>query len=112
MMNKTIDLLSEKFEKQIVDTWELWAGLERLRSKYERLKSAKTEKLIVQFNKVCMDMKAIVSKIEALWRPHRRTLGICKKCSGTRMLVAVGKKRGVGCLNGECYHVEFVKKVS
>lgn len=106
------DKIVEKFTKQGMKTLELWDKYEALRLKYWEAKKiiADGPRAISRFNKICETMQKIQAKIERLWKPHRRVVGVCTKCGGTRMPAVKGKKTGLGCFNSDCYHFELIEK--
>lgn len=112
-MNKSrYEQILEQFRKEGAKTLKLWADYEALRQKYwqafQHLSGG--PKAVDRFNKICETMQKIQAKIELLWKPHRRVVGTCKKCGGTRMPAVKGRKNGLGCFNSECYHFELVEK--
>lgn len=110
MDKRKFDRLIQKFQKQMSDTQGFWKGMESLLPQYEKLKTAQDPKSIRKVAQLCEKMQAIQAKVENLWKPYRRSVGACTKCGGTRMPAVMGKRKGLGCFNSNCYHFEVIKK--
>jgi hypothetical protein len=107
-MKKSINALVRKFDREMRLTHKLWAEFEELRPQYEALK--RSRKMIDKFSKISVAMQVIEMKIEKLWKPHSKVIGVCTKCGGTRMPAVMGRKQGLGCFTSGCHHFEVMKK--
>lgn len=78
-----------------------------LGSKYEALRNKLVLKPDGSYGppEVVEEMKAIESKKEAIWRPHRTLVGPCLECNGTREPGTMDKGYGFGCIR--CHDFEL-----
>lgn len=109
-MNNSFGGLIRKFDRALRLTHKLWSEYEYLRPQYEALKKSRSLKTIDKFSRISVAMQVIEMKLEKLWRPHRKAVGVCMKCGVTRIPAVMGRKSGFGCLNGACQYFEAVKK--
>jgi hypothetical protein len=109
-MKNSFDAIIRKFGREMRLTHKLWAEYEGLRPQYEALKKYRSGKTLDKFSRVSVAMQVIEMKIEKIWKPHSKTIGVCTKCAGTRMPAVMGKKKGLGCFNSACHHFEVMTK--
>lgn len=109
-MKKWLAALTRKFDREMRLTWKLWVEYEELRPQYEALKKSRSPKTIDKFCRISVAMQVIEMKVEKLWRPHRKEIGVCTKCGETRMPAVMGRKSGFGCFGSNCHHFEAMKK--
>lgn len=109
-MKNSYDALIRKFDPQMRLTHKLWAEYEELRPQYEALKKSRSGKNFDKLCRISVAMQVIEMKVEKIWRPHRKVIGVCTKCGETRMPAVMGRKKGLGCFNSDCHHFEAMKR--